>query len=311
MSPQGKHTNMVRLQRVLADAGVAARRTCEALIEEGRVSVNGQVVQKLPAFVDPDTDRISVDGRPITRHARLVYVMLHKPADTLVTMEPQSEEGRRTVLHLVDHPSAPRLFPVGRLDFETTGLLLLTNDGELANRLTHPRFEVPKTYHVSVRGGVEDDALLAIAKKLGSDADDPRGDRRRALPGRQTGLAALRRGGDTPHAPAKPARGSPAQIRIFKREPGKTILEVTLRDAQNRRLRDVLKYLGMPVKKLSRVAVGPLRLSGLGLGQWRELTRDEIRLLKSATRPKTNRGTRAPGPPIHKGAGGRPARPSE
>jgi 23S rRNA pseudouridine2605 synthase len=254
----------VRLQRVLADAGVAARRACEDLITQGHVRVNGTLVRTLPAFVDPEHDRIEVDGRPVSISRRRLYVMLHKPERVLVAGDDPG--GRATVAALVDHPSGERLFPVGRLDFETTGLVLMTNDGELANRLTHPRYEVPKTYHVVVRGGVDDAAIDAIRTKFYLAArreDAEEGVSRRAAP--------------------------PPDISIAQREPGRTTLEVTLREARNRLLRDVLKHLGMPVKKLTRVAIGPLRLTGVAVGHWRELTRDEIRLLRDAVFASRNR----------------------
>lgn len=258
----------------MADAGVAARRACEALIEAGRVRVNGETVTRLPVFVDPQADRVEVDGRPLRAPERLMYVMVHKPEGTLVAAA-DGEFGRRTVLDLVDHPAASRLFPVGRLDLETDGLVLLTNDGELANRLTHPRYEIPKTYHAAVRGPVDDAALAAIVTKtrLAAQRDDAERGRRRP-------------GG---HAPV---------IRVVRRDPGRTTIEVTLRDARSQGLRDALKHLGMPVKKLTRVALGPLQLKGLAVGGWRELTRQELQDLRKAARAAgTGGSTRTPQSP--------------
>ncbi|GJQ29247.1 MAG: pseudouridine synthase [Phycisphaerae bacterium] len=257
----------VRLQRVLADAGVAARRVCEAMIEQGRVRVNGEVVRTLPVFVDPARDRIEADGKPVVAASRHVYVMLHKPERMLVTTADEPGMDRATIMELVDHPAAARLFPVGRLDFDSSGLVLLTNDGDLAHRLTHPRYEVPKTYHVLVRGGLDEAALGAVREKM-----------------RLAGA----RDGDAPHGRLGLAVGA--------REPGRTILEVTLREARNRQLRDVLKHLGMPVKKLTRVALGPLRLTGLASGRWRELTREELRDLRAAAAQPPDRRA-APRPP--------------
>lgn len=255
------------MQRVLADAGVAARRVCEAMIEQGRVRVNGAVVRKLPVFVNPGTDRIEVDGVGITKPSRLIYVMLHKPERMLVTTADEPGMDRATIMELVDHPAADRLFPVGRLDFDSSGLVLLTNDGELANRLTHPRYEVTKTYHVLVRGEVDDAGITAIREKVK--------------------LAGGRDGGP---------RAATLGVSIATREPGRTILEVTLHEARNRQLRDILKHLGMPVKKLARVALGPLRLIGLASGHWRELTRDEIKHLRGAA--KAEPGTRPASKPM-------------
>lgn len=288
MPPGEAIDGKVRLQRVLADAGVAARRACEALIESGRVSVNGQTVRRLPVFVDPNADRIVVDGRPIPRPERRVYVMLHKPAGTVVTAADEPGFDRRTVLDLVDHPAAPRLFPVGRLDFDSTGLVLLTNDGDLANRLTHPRYGVPKTYHVLVRGDLDEAAVEAIRTKF---------------------RVAARRGDDqAPRRPGPPASRGPApEVTILRRSEGKTVLQITLREARNRQLRDLLQYMGMPVKKLARVAIGPLQLRGLALGAWRELTRSEIQALRrpnqparpAGQRPKKTPGRAGPPRPVH------------
>jgi pseudouridine synthase len=243
----------VRLQRLMADAGVAARRVCEQLIEQGRVRVNGEVVKTLPVFVDPENDKIVVDGRPLPRPQRRLYLMLHKPAGTIVSTADEPDLGRPTVMDLVDHPSAPRLFPVGRLDYDTTGLLILTNDGELANRLTHPRYRVPKTYHALVKGGVDEEAAAALQTKI------------RAMAQRESA-----------------ARINVPAIRILRREATRTLLELTLEEGPARHLREACEFLGMPIKKLTRVAVGGLQLKGLAPGRWRELSRDEVHLLRNA-----------------------------
>ncbi|MCC6951600.1 MAG: rRNA pseudouridine synthase [Phycisphaerales bacterium] len=283
MSDQDLHTSSdpagrVRLQRFLADAGVAARRACEALIEAGRVTVNGEVRTRLPVFVNPETDRVAVDGTGIRGASRHLYIMLNKPTRTIVAAADDPNFSRRTVLDLVDHPAAARLFPVGRMDFDCTGLVILTNDGGLANRLTHPRYGVTKTYRVLVRGDLDDAALAAIRAKL------------------RGGLAALREGG--------PERGG-ADLSIVKREEGRTLLEVVSAEGPSRGLRDVLRYLGMPVKRIERTAIGELKLRALGLGQWRELTRDEVRLLKG----QGDAGTRTRQKPKNKPRRERPAGP--
>ncbi|MBL8760491.1 MAG: rRNA pseudouridine synthase [Phycisphaerae bacterium] len=248
---------MVRLQRVLADAGVAARRQCEKLIEDGRVEVNGEVRDSLPVFVDPAQDRISVDGRPIPRirTTRKIYLMLHKPERTLVTAADEEGVERRTIMSLVDHPSKPRLFPVGRLDFESTGLVLLTNDGEIANVLSHPRFGVEKVYHAMVKRALDDTHvadLEGVMNRAGREEAKSRG--RLGTPG--------------------------VQLSVVRREPGRTLLAVTMRAGANRAVRDVLANAGCPVKKLTQVRLGPLELKGVALSQWRELTRDEVRALR-------------------------------
>lgn len=261
-----------RLQRILADAGVASRRACEAMIEEGRVSVNGKIVSTLPAFADARTDRIVVDGQPISRPERRVYLMLNKPARTLSTSRDEPGAGRKTVVELVDHPAAPRLFPVGRLDFQTTGLVLLTNDGDLANRLTHPRYGVPRTYHAVVKGDVTPEMLTEIGKGLG------RFERKTAK--------------------ARPGTPAPrVELSIAKREPGRTILSVTLVRGPVQALAGLLKTYGCAVRSFERIALGPLTLRGVGRGQWRELDRKEIGELRRAARASTgSAGATSPGP---------------
>ncbi len=266
---------MVRLQRVLADAGVAARRQCEKLIEDGRVEVNGEVRDRLPVFVDPAQDRISVDGRPIprARATRKIYLMVHKPERMLVTVADEEGIGRRTVLDLVDHPSKPRLFPVGRLDFESTGLVLLTNDGEIANVLSHPRFGVEKVYHAMVKRSLDDAHLVeleGVINRTGRENARTRG--RLGAPG--------------------------VELSVVRREAGRTLLAVKMRAGANRAVRDVLMNAGCPVKKLTQVRLGPLELKGVALSQWRELTRDEVRALRlvlSAARRGRIGGRESPG----------------
>lgn len=253
----------VRLQKFLAAAGVGSRRACEQLIEEGAVKVNGQRVTELPVLIDPETDRIVVRGKRIEAPDRLIYVMLYKPGNTVCTMS--DPDGRRTVADLVKHPGAERLFPVGRLDFETMGLLLLTNDGPLANRLTHPRYEVHKTYRAIVKGTVTPDEIETLERGI---------------------YLALRKEGETVGA----ARTGGASLRIVHKQPDKTILDITLTEGRNRQVRRMLAHFGHRVKKLTRVQLGPLRLKGLAVGEWRELTASEVRALKAAAglirRPK-------------------------
>lgn len=254
-----------RLQKVLADAGVAARRVCEQMIEAGRVTVNGEVVSRLPVFVNPHTDDIAVDGSRVSSKAeRHLYVMLHKPERTLVTLADEPGAERRTVLDLVDHPAKARLFPVGRLDYDTTGLILLTNDGELAHRLTHPSFGIVKTYHAAVKGQIDDGLVAAVRTKLGLAHE--------ANP--------------SPHARESVLSGGKAErqpvqdIVILRREAGRTLIEISISEARNREIREVLRMLGAPVKRLSRVGIGTLTLRGLPVGAWRELTRDEVQMLR-------------------------------
>lgn len=254
----------MRLQRVLAAAGVAARRVCETLIEEGHVQVNGKTVNRLPAFVDPETDRITVDGRPIARPQKPVWIMLNKPARVLSTTD--DEAGRTTIMDLIDHPAGARLFPVGRLDFETTGLVLLTNDGETANKLTHPRFGVARTYRAEIKGTLDEAGLAALQRDL---IREQRKDDKRAQ--RQTGRVR-----------PSPAGASRIELAITGREPGRTVVHITLREGRTGNIASMLAGAGANVRKLERIAIGPVLLTGVAGGRWRELERHELRALKSA-----------------------------
>lgn len=260
-----------RLQRVMADAGVASRRRCEQLIGAGHVEVNGRTVTELPLWVDPAVDTIVVDGRPLPKAERHVYVLLNKPARTLTTSEDEPGADRRTVLDLVDHPASSRLFPVGRLDFDTVGLLLLTNDGKLANRLTHPRYGVPKTYRAKVKGIVDPEATQELERGI---------------------YLAERKAGRTVGA----ARTSAVELSVVRRDRDATILDITLREGRNRQVRRMLAAVGFPVKKLERVAMGPLRLKGVARGGWRELTAGELAALRRAASDQ-----RRPGPASRQG----------
>ena len=232
----------MRLAKHLAHAGVASRRRSEEMIRAGRVTVDGQVT------TDPATDvtahhRVEVDGRPASRESRVVH-MLNKPRGVVSTAA--DTHGRPKVTDLV--PSDKRLYPVGRLDAETTGLILLTNDGELANLLTHPRYEVPKTYVATVQGPPPEAGLRRLRE--GIELDDGR-----TLPARVRRLAAPDR------------------------------LEIEIREGRKRQIRRMLEAIGHPVVDLERVALGPLRLNGLAEGRHRSLTPAEIeRLWKNHSR---------------------------
>lgn len=266
----------VRLHRYMADLGVASRRACESLIASGEVSVNGELVTAHPVFIDPVHDRVEVSGRPLPRARsgaggsvnaelpagltrRKIYVMLNKPTHTLTTSrdEPEYEGDRRTVMDLVKHPTGARLYPVGRLDYETRGLVLLTNDGDLANRLTHPKFGVHKSYEAVVKGRLEDDQIAELEKGI---------------------YLAERREGQTVGA----KRTARAELEIVRRDRERTILRVTLREGRNRQVRRMLAGVGHPVKKLTRVGMGPLKLSRCAPGEWRELDAGELRALRRA-----------------------------
>lgn len=237
----------VRLQKVLADSGIASRRKAEELIAAGAVKVNG-VAAKIGDKVDPKTDKIIVKGKPVETHAQNnIYIMLHKPRGFITTMS--DEMDRRCVAELVKE-IPERIYPVGRLDRESEGLLLMTNDGAFANAMTHPSRHVPKTYRVTVRPSVTEDQLTQIA--VGIEID-----------GRKT---------------------APADVRVISQEPGRVVLEIVLYEGRNREIRKMCESLGLEVARLKRTAVGSVRLGMLQQGKWRELTADEIKRLKTAAK---------------------------
>jgi 23S rRNA pseudouridine2605 synthase len=232
-----------RLQKFLARAGVASRRAAEDYIRAGRVMVNGQVVAEMGVKVDPDRDAVKVDGRVVKVKSALVTIMLHKPSGYVsTTRDPQ---GRRVVTELLG-ARPERLYPVGRLDYDATGLLLLTNDGELAHRLTHPSYLVPRTYRVTVSGEVSRETLRQMAAGLELDE-------RTVYP----------------------------EIALIKREPEKTVLEITVHEGRYHLIKRLMEQVGHPVMKLKRIAFGPLRLEGLPRGRFRELTWREVKALKA------------------------------
>jgi len=284
----------VRLQKAMAEAGVASRRDCEAMVTEGRVTVNGQMVAALPAWVDPACDRIEVDGRPIQKKTgksltggahKPVYLLVNKPRNVISTSD--DPQGRPTVLDLIDVPMKQRLFAVGRLDADSTGLLLLTNDGELAQRLTHPRYEVTKRYRVVVRGRIEDGDL---AQRLTHPRYEVTKRYRVVVRGRieDGDLAKLRKGLLLAHdRGGKVKRAAMESVRIIKHQTDrtqgdKTVLEITLAEGQNREIRRLLARVGLKVRRLERTALGPLKLKGIARGQWRPLDTKELGMLRKA-----------------------------
>lgn len=257
-----------RLQKVLADAGVASRRDCELAIRAGRLRVNGRRVLALPCLVDPARDLIELDGAvvetarrsgvpPRERH----YFILNKPRGVISTA--RDPGGRANVVDMVRAalPAGDRVYPVGRLDADSTGLVLLTNDGELAHRITHPRQGIAKEYRVAVQGALTDEALARLAKGMYlADAGSPE------------------RG-------AKRARLS--QIRVLKRTKDRrrgdlSLVSVTLREGQNREIRRLFARVGMKVRSLERVSIGPLALGRLPRGHFRRLRNEEVLALRRA-----------------------------
>lgn len=231
-----------RLQKVLAAAGLASRRECEQIVLDGRVSVNGHKVHSLPVLVDPQVDKIAVDGRPL-RAERKVYFLLHKPKGVHCTN--YDPDGRPRAVDLLGGVRE-RVFPVGRLDADTTGLLLMTNDGELAQRLTHPRHGIPKTYRAHVNGLITPEQLDELRKGVW-----------------------LAEG-----------KTHVSEATIIHAARDQSVVEITLREGRNREVRRVLAKIGHAVRKLIRIRIGPLSLRGLAPGEFRPLSSSEVHLLK-------------------------------
>jgi 23S rRNA pseudouridine2605 synthase len=235
----------VRLQKVLADAGIGSRRHCEELIGAGRVEVDGQTVRRFGARVDPDRQVIRVDGKRIPAKPGLIYLAFNKPPKVLTAMS--DDRGRKTVTDFLGERSE-RLFHIGRLDYDTEGLMLLTNDGELAHRLAHPSFEVAKTYLAEVSGPVPKD--LGRRLQAGVELDD--------------GVAAADR------------------FRVVDRSGNRALVEITLHEGRKHIVRRMLAATGHPVTRLVRTDVGPIRLGNLKPGASRDLTTGEIGELYAA-----------------------------
>jgi 23S rRNA pseudouridine2605 synthase len=236
-----------RLNKYLAQQGLASRRAADRLIVEGRVTVNRRVVEDLGVKIDPDTDRVTVDGKSVQATPERLYIMLHKPVGCLVTKD--DPEGRPTVMDLLPKLKVP-VNPVGRLDYNSEGLLLLTNDGELAYRLTHPRYEIVKKYAVQVTGEVTPAAASRLEKGV-------------RVEGRRT---------------------APARVKVFERSARKTILLVEIHEGRKREVRQMLEGIGNPVQTLKRVEFAGLRLAPLAYGQWRFLKKEEVRHLRRQVR---------------------------
>lgn len=270
----------VRLQKAMADAGLGARRDCEEMITAGRVKVNGRVVNTLPCFVSPATDVVELDDEVIelpapeasddeatgakaaSKPRALIYVLINKPKGVITTTS--DPEGRRNVLDLVPDSLRrdERLFPVGRLDGDSTGLLLITNDGDLAYQLTHPKFGIAKEYRVLTSGLASDEQLKKL--RSGMYLVNPAAD------GTKTSK-----------------RASMESVRIIKRfvdraRGDRTMLSVTLREGQNREIRRMLARVGLKVRELERVAIGPLRAGDLKPGQAKLLGKKDVEKLRAA-----------------------------
>jgi pseudouridine synthase len=236
-----------RLHKVLANAGVASRRRCEELILGGQVTVDGRVVKELGTKVDPSKQKVAFAGQPI-RPPKPVTVVLHKPRRCLTTTS--DDRQRRTVMQFVEG-IRERVYPVGRLDWDSEGLLIMTNDGDLANKLTHPSYKLPRTYHVRLKGEISGEVIEKLRKGVW-------------LSEGKTG---------------------PVKVFVKKRDRVMSIVEVTITEGMNREVRRVFAKYGLKVRRLKRIKLGPLSLGPLAPGQWRTLTHKEIELLKGPPPP--------------------------
>jgi pseudouridine synthase len=267
-----------RLQKVLSQAGVASRRAAERLIADGRVTLNGKTVQEMGTKADADTDDIRVDGRRLAAPERKRYILLNKPAGFVSTRsDPQR---RRTVIDLL-HGVREYVYPVGRLDYETEGLLLLTNDGDLAAKLTHPRHGVERSYEARVAGMPDEDALRQLREGIPLDG-------RRTLPAEASLLNGRRgpsgRSEDPP--PRKRDQAGVGRSKDPQPRQREGVLQITIREGRNRQVRRMCEAVGHPVRELTRTRIGPLTDRRLKPGMWRDLSAAEITTLQAlAERP--------------------------
>jgi 23S rRNA pseudouridine2605 synthase len=236
----------MRLQKFLAEAGIASRRKAEEYISAGKVQVNGVTIREMGFLVNPEKDHIQYQGRPVTIQTKKIYIMLNKPAGCVSTCH--DENGRKTVMQYVNHVDT-RLYPVGRLDFMTEGLLLLTNDGEFANRMMHPRHNIPKKYLAVIDSAITEDEAAHLEK--GVILDDG-------------------------------YRTAPAIFKILTSIPQRSEILCVIHEGKNRQLRRMFQAIGKNVRYLKRVGIADLKLGSLKKGEYRYLTEEEIQKLKKA-----------------------------
>jgi 23S rRNA pseudouridine2605 synthase len=256
--------DLERLQKIIAHAGFASRREAETMIREGRVTVNGRVVTELGSRANAGRDHIKVDGKLITRAETHRYILLYKPKEVMTTVE--DPQGRKTVIDLVKGVRE-RIYPVGRLDFHSEGLILLTNDGDLAFKVSHPKHGSVKTYHVKVRGVPQERLIDKLQRGITIDG-------KRTLPCEIARMKTTGRGEDE----------------------GNSWFEVRLREGRTQQIRKMFQVVGHPVSKLRRVAIGPLADPALTPGDWRELTPREVKMLETMQelpKPKPRRAAAA------------------
>ena len=255
-----------RLQKIIAHAGVSSRREAEAMIREGRVTLNGRVVTQLGTRADPDSDHIKVDGKLITHAEPHRYILLYKPKEVMTTVE--DPQGRRTVIDLV-RGIRERIYPVGRLDFHSEGLVLLTNDGDLAFKVSHPTHGSVKTYSVKVRGVPDERMIDKLRRGITIDG-------KRTLP---CDIERMRTTGK-------------------RDDEGNSWFEVKLREGRTQQIRKMFQAIGHPVSKLRRVAIGPISDPKLTPGVWRELTKQEVKMLETMKESRAVKPRRAVSRPV-------------
>jgi 23S rRNA pseudouridine2605 synthase len=236
----------MRLQKYLAHAGVASRRAAEELIARGQVRVNGKIVRELGTGVE-ESDKVAVNGKIVSLPTKYTYIVLHKPLGVVTTM--RDPQGRRTVSDLLPK-GLPRIVPVGRLDYDTSGVLLLTNDGELAHVLTHPRFGVEKTYRAVVKGQMSADELERLRRGMRLEE----------------------------------ARAAGARVKVIASPADRTVLDITIHEGRNRQVRRMLEAVGHPVRELRRLRFGPIALGTLAPGRTRPATARELAHLRELVR---------------------------
>lgn len=234
---------MIRLQKYIADCGVASRRGAEELIKAGRVKVNGEIIREMGVKVDEENDVVEFDGQRLKQQNKLVYIMLNKPEGFVTTVS--DDKGRDTVMHLVEEIPV-RIYPVGRLDYDTEGLLLMTNDGDLTYKITHPKNNIEKTYEAEITGNIGMDTLIKLRSGVWIDG----------------------------------VKTSPAKVEVIGATRLGTKVRITIHEGRNRQVRKMFESVGCIVKRLKRTEEAGLKLGHIPLGRWRRLTESEVNMLK-------------------------------
>ena len=264
-----------RLQKIMADAGIGSRRACEKIILAGRVQIGGQTVTELGTKADPEQAKITVDGKPLQFHERHVYMKVHKPTGVLSDVGGDTR-GMKTVVDLISLPNR-RVFPVGRLDLNSEGLVLLTDDGPLAHVLTHPRFEHEKTYFVLVKERPTAEAIGALRRGVELET------------------------GRTAPANVQVMTSLPPELKLAQGPMKGAWLQIKLREGRKRQIRHMTAYVGYPTLRLVRWSIDKLELGSLGPGESAPLTRKEVSLLREALTQRGDRSSRSAKPKSHRG----------